>query len=336
MPEGPFGDHTGFYTPVEPFPVLHIEAMTMQREPIYHSIVTSQPPQEDHGLGKATERIFAPLLRFMIPDIVDYDLPAEGVFHNCAIVSIRKRYPKHAQKVMNAIWGAHMMSLTKLIIVVDEDCDVHDYSEVAFRAFGNVDYSRDLLLTEARSTTWTLVVPAVLGRQGGRRRDPEAADRGLHPGLAGEHGHVPGDRAEGRPALEGVRAVTDTVARPNPVKGFLRLVMIEHSIFALPFAYLAALTAMRSVSEHVQWGVLGLITIAMVSARTVAMAANRIIDVRIDAQNPRTANRELVTGAISMRVAWAGLLISLVIFFVAAGSSTPSVCSCRHWRSSRW
>ncbi|MDP9798829.1 4-hydroxybenzoate polyprenyltransferase [Catenuloplanes nepalensis] len=113
--------------------------------------------------------------------------------------------------------------------------------------------------------------------------------------------------------------MTDTAERPNPVKGFLRLVMIEHSIFALPFAYLAALTAMRSVSESVQWGVLGLITVAMVSARTVAMAANRIIDVRIDAQNPRTANRELVTGAISMRVAWAGLLISLVIFFVSAG-----------------
>ncbi|SCL58290.1 3-octaprenyl-4hydroxybenzoate decarboxylase [Micromonospora citrea] len=148
LPEGPFGDHTGFYTPVEPFPVAHIECMTMQRSPVYHSIVTSQPPQEDHGLGKATERIFAPLLRFLIPDIVDYDLPAAGVFHNCAIVSIRKRYPKHAQKVMNAIWGAHMMSLTKLIVIVDEDCDVHDYNEVAFRAFGNVDYARDLLLTE--------------------------------------------------------------------------------------------------------------------------------------------------------------------------------------------
>ncbi len=148
LPEGPFGDHTGFYTPVEPFPVMHIECMTMQRDPVYHSIVTSQPPQEDHGLGKATERIFAPLLRFLIPDIVDYDLPAAGVFHNCAIVSIRKRYPKHAQKVMNAIWGAHMMSLTKLIVIVDEDCDVHDYNEVAFRAFGNVDYARDLLLTE--------------------------------------------------------------------------------------------------------------------------------------------------------------------------------------------
>ena len=148
LPEGPFGDHTGFYTPVEPFPVMHIECMTMQRDPVYHSIVTSQPPQEDHGLGKATERIFAPLLRFLIPDIVDYNLPAAGVFHNCAIVSIRKRYPKHAQKVMNAIWGAHMMSLTKLIVIVDEDCDVHDYNEVAFRAFGNVDYARDLMVTE--------------------------------------------------------------------------------------------------------------------------------------------------------------------------------------------
>ncbi|MEV8514346.1 menaquinone biosynthesis decarboxylase [Dactylosporangium sp. NPDC051484] len=148
LPEGPFGDHTGFYTPVEDFPVLHVECMTMRRQPIYHSIITSQPPQEDHGLGKATERIFLPLLKLLIPDIVDYDLPAAGVFHNCVIVSIRKRYPKHAQKVMSAIWGAHLLSLAKLIVVVDEDCDVHDYAEVAFRAFGNVDYTHDLLLTQ--------------------------------------------------------------------------------------------------------------------------------------------------------------------------------------------
>ncbi|GAA4243597.1 menaquinone biosynthesis decarboxylase [Dactylosporangium darangshiense] len=148
LPEGPFGDHTGFYTPVEPFPVLHVECMTMRKSPIYHSIITSKPPQEDHGLGKATERIFLPLLKLLIPDIVDYDLPAAGVFHNCVIVSIRKRYPKHAQKVMSAVWGAHLLSLSKLIVVVDEDCDVHDYAEVAFRAFGNVDYSHDLLLTQ--------------------------------------------------------------------------------------------------------------------------------------------------------------------------------------------
>ena len=147
LPEGPFGDHTGFYTPVEPFPVLHVECITTQRSPVYHSIITSQPPQEDAPIGKATERIFLPLAKMLIPDIVDYDMPEPGVFHNCLIVSIRKRFPKHAQKVMNAIWGAHLLSLTKLIVVVDEDCDVHDYAEVAFRAFGNVDYSHDLVLT---------------------------------------------------------------------------------------------------------------------------------------------------------------------------------------------
>jgi len=148
LPEGPFGDHTGFYTPVEPFPVLHVETMTTQKNPIYHSIITSRPPQEDLGLGKATERIFKPLIKLMIPDIVDMNMPEPGVFHNALVVSIRKRYPKHAQKVMNAIWGLHLLSLTKLIVVVDEDCDVQDLREVAFRAFGNVDYKHDLLLTE--------------------------------------------------------------------------------------------------------------------------------------------------------------------------------------------
>src|SRR5205814_3361884 len=147
-PEGPFGDHTGFYTPVEDFPVLHVECMTMQRDAVYHSIVTSKPPQEDGPIGKATERIFLPLIRMLIPDIVDYDLPEPGVFHNCLVVSIAKRYPKQAEKVMNATWGAHLLSLTKLTAVVDDDCDVHDYYEVAFRAFGNVDYAHDLLLTQ--------------------------------------------------------------------------------------------------------------------------------------------------------------------------------------------
>jgi 4-hydroxy-3-polyprenylbenzoate decarboxylase len=146
-PEGPFGDHTGFYTPVEDFPVLHVECMTTQREPVYQSIVTSKPPQEDGPIGKATERIFLPLIKLLIPDIVDYDLPDAGVFHNCVIVSVAKRYPKHAMKVMNAIWGAGLLSLCKLVVVVDDDCDVHDYREVAFRAFGNVDYAHDVLLT---------------------------------------------------------------------------------------------------------------------------------------------------------------------------------------------
>jgi len=144
-PEGPFGDHTGFYTPVEPFPALHVETLTMRREPVFQGIVVGRPPQEDGPIGKATERIFLPLLRLTIPEIVDYDLPVEGGFHNCAIVSIDKRYPKHAAKVMHAIWGAGLMSLTKLIVIVDADCDVHDHREVAWRAFGNVDYAHDLL-----------------------------------------------------------------------------------------------------------------------------------------------------------------------------------------------
>jgi 4-hydroxy-3-polyprenylbenzoate decarboxylase len=148
QPEGPFGDHTGFYTPVEPFPVLHVECMTTQRDPVYHSIVTSKPPQEDGPIGHATERIFLPLLKLLVPDIVDYSMPEAGVFHNCVVVSIRKRYPKHAQKIMHAIWGAHLLSLAKLIVVVDDDCDVQDYREVAWRAFGNVDYTHDLVVTE--------------------------------------------------------------------------------------------------------------------------------------------------------------------------------------------
>ncbi len=148
LPEGPFGDHTGFYTPVEPFPVLHIECMTTQREPVYHSIVTSKPPQEDGPIGHATERMFLPLIKLLIPDIVDMSMPEAGVFHNCLIVSIKKRYPKHAQKVMSAVWGAHLLSLTKLIVVVDDDCDVQDHREVAFRAFSNVDYGHDLVVTE--------------------------------------------------------------------------------------------------------------------------------------------------------------------------------------------
>jgi 4-hydroxy-3-polyprenylbenzoate decarboxylase len=144
-PEGPFGDHTGFYTPVEPFPVLRVDTVTMQRDPIFQTIVVGRPPQEDGPLGKATERIFLPLIQMTLPELVDYDLPVEGVFHNCVIVSIEKRFPKHAQKVMNAIWGAGLLSLSKLVVVVDADCDVHDYREVAWRAFGNVDYAHDLL-----------------------------------------------------------------------------------------------------------------------------------------------------------------------------------------------
>jgi 4-hydroxy-3-polyprenylbenzoate decarboxylase len=147
-PEGPFGDHTGYYTAAEPFPVFHVTAMTMRRDAIYPSIVVGKPPQEDAWLAKATERIFLPAIRMSVPELVDYDLPVAGAFHNCCIVSIRKQFPGHAQKVMHAVWGLGLLSLTKSVVVVDEDVDVHDYEQVFFRVCANVDPKRDVLITE--------------------------------------------------------------------------------------------------------------------------------------------------------------------------------------------
>ena len=146
--EGPFGDHTGYYTPAEPFPVFHVTALTMRRDAIYPSIVVGKPPKEDAWLGKATERIFLPAIRMTVPELVDYDLPVAGAFHNLAIVSIRKRFPGHAQKVMHALWGLGLLSLTKGIVVVDEHVDVHDYEQVLFYTGANVDPKRDVLLSE--------------------------------------------------------------------------------------------------------------------------------------------------------------------------------------------
>ena len=146
--EGPFGDHTGYYTPAEPFPVFHVTALTMRRDAIYPSIVVGKPPQEDAWLGKATERIFLPAIRATVPEIVDYDLPVAGAFHNCAIVSIRKAYPGHARKVMHAIWGLGMLSLTKAVVIVDAHVDVHDYGQVFFYVGANVDPARDVVLAD--------------------------------------------------------------------------------------------------------------------------------------------------------------------------------------------
>jgi 4-hydroxy-3-polyprenylbenzoate decarboxylase len=146
--EGPFGDHTGYYTPVEPFPVLHVTAVTMRRDAVYPSIIVGVPPQEDVWLGKATERLFLPAVRMTMPEVVDYDLPVEGAFHNLAIVSIRKAFPGHARKVMHAIWGTGLLSLTKGVVVVDDWVDVHDYGQVMWQAGANVDPARDVVLTE--------------------------------------------------------------------------------------------------------------------------------------------------------------------------------------------
>ena len=146
--EGPFGDHTGYYSPPEPFPVFRLTCMTMRRNAIYPSIIVGVPPQEDAWLGKATERIFLPAIRMTVPEIVDYDLPVAGAFHNCAIVSIRKAFPGHAKKVMHAVWGLGMLSLTKAVVVVDDFVDVHDYEQVLFHVGANVDPRRDVMLSE--------------------------------------------------------------------------------------------------------------------------------------------------------------------------------------------
>jgi len=147
-PEGPFGDHTGFYTPVDDYPVFHLTGMSIRRDAIYSSTIVGKPPMEDFFLGKATERIFLPLIRTSLPDILDLNMPLEGVFHNCVVVSIKKRYPGHAKKVMNAIWGLGLLSLSRCVVVVDHDVDVQNLSDVAFHAFSNVDAGRDMLVTE--------------------------------------------------------------------------------------------------------------------------------------------------------------------------------------------
>jgi 4-hydroxy-3-polyprenylbenzoate decarboxylase len=146
--EGPFGDHTGYYTPAEEFPILRISAITMRRNAVYPSIVVGVPPAEDQWLAKATERIFLPAIRMSVPEIVDYDLPTAGAFHNCVIVSIRKRFPGHAKKVMYAVWGLGLLSLSKSVVVVDEGVNVHDYQQVFFHVCANVDPKRDVVLTE--------------------------------------------------------------------------------------------------------------------------------------------------------------------------------------------
>jgi 4-hydroxy-3-polyprenylbenzoate decarboxylase len=145
-PEGPFGDHTGYYTPVEPYPVFHIECITHRENPIYHATVVGKPPMEDAWLGKATERIFLPIIRFMHPEIVDINLPVEGCFHNLAIVSIKKRYPGHAKKVMFALWSMGMLSLTKIVIVVDDDVNVHDMREVIWAVTTRFDPAKDVII----------------------------------------------------------------------------------------------------------------------------------------------------------------------------------------------
>jgi 4-hydroxy-3-polyprenylbenzoate decarboxylase len=145
--EGPFGDHTGYYSLADEYPVFHVQCITHRRDPIYATTIVGPPPMEDYYMGKAIERIFLPLMKMQIPEVRDMCMPAEGIFHNLMLISIRKSYPGHARKVMSAIWGLGQAMFTKCIVVVDEDVDVQNYSEVAWRALNNIDPERDIQFT---------------------------------------------------------------------------------------------------------------------------------------------------------------------------------------------
>jgi 4-hydroxy-3-polyprenylbenzoate decarboxylase len=145
--EGPFGDHTGFYSLEDQYPVFHVTCITHRKNPIYAATIVGKPPQEDAWMGKAVERIFLPLMKLTIPELVDINLPIEGVFHNLMLVSIRKSYPGQARKVMNAIWSLGQAMFTKCIVVVDEDVDVQDIAEVTLKVLNNIDPERDIQFT---------------------------------------------------------------------------------------------------------------------------------------------------------------------------------------------
>ena len=144
--EGPFGDHTGYYSMSDPYPVFHVTCVTQRRDPIYLTTIVGRPPMEDYWMGKVTERVFLPALRLILPEIVDLNMPAEGIFHNLVIVSIKKEYPGQARKVMHGLWGLGLMSLAKTIVVVDHFVNVQDPSEVAWRVTNNIDPGQDLVV----------------------------------------------------------------------------------------------------------------------------------------------------------------------------------------------
>ena len=181
--EGPFGDHTGFYSLADDYPAFHVTCLTHRREPIYPTTIVGRPPMEDAYLGKATERIFLPLLRLTFPEIVDMNLPVQGVFHNLAIISIKKEYPAHARKIMHALWGMGQMMFTKILMVVDHDVNVQDLSEVTWVMGNHIDPKRDVIFVEGPVDVLDHAAPMAgfgskMGIDGTRKWRSEGFDRG--------------------------------------------------------------------------------------------------------------------------------------------------------------
>ncbi len=175
--EGPFGDHTGYYSAPEPFPVFHVSCVTHRERPVYLTTVTGKPPTEDSVLGKAVERIFLPVIRLVLPELIDMNLPAPGLFINVGVVSIRKSYPEHPRKVMHALWGLGQLMFVRYLIVVDEDVNVHDLSEVLYRVGLQADPARDLELAQGPVDQLSISnpVPNIGGKVGidATRKRPE-------------------------------------------------------------------------------------------------------------------------------------------------------------------
>jgi len=159
--EGPFGDHTGFYSLADDYPVFHVTCITHRKNPIYPTTIVGRPPMEDAYLGKATEKLFLPLLRVTLPEIVDMNLPVHGIFHNLAIIAIKKEYPAHARKVMHALWGLGQMMFTKILIIVDHDVNVHDLSEVTWIVGNHIDPKRDTVFVEGPVDVLDHAAPAL-------------------------------------------------------------------------------------------------------------------------------------------------------------------------------
>ena len=186
--EGPFGDHTGYYSMPDPYPVFHVTTVTHRRSPIYPTTFVGRPPKEDYWMGKVTERVFLPLIKLMLPEIVDINMPAEGIFHNLVLVSIKKEYPGQARKVMMGLWGLGLMSLAKTIVVVDDFVDVQNPSEVAWRVANNLDPGRDLVVVEGPLDDLDVASPTArfgskLGIDATRKGPGEGYHRGWPPDI---------------------------------------------------------------------------------------------------------------------------------------------------------
>jgi 4-hydroxy-3-polyprenylbenzoate decarboxylase len=159
--EGPFGDHTGYYTLPEPYPVFHLTAITHRRDAIYPATIVGRPPMEDFYMGSASVKLFLPVIKMSFPEIADLALPAEGVFHNLVFVSIKKTYPMQAYKIMHGLWGMGQMMFTKYLVVVDNDVDVHNTSEVLFRLCANTDPQRDIIFTKGPADVLDHATPEI-------------------------------------------------------------------------------------------------------------------------------------------------------------------------------